>query len=250
MLTKLTEFLKVRKTAKKSEYTHTRIGDKEINIIGGSYCITANDENEFYTKYYDSVFVDKNAEYLTEKQIKGGQMVIDLDFRYNSDITNRQHTSENINDIICCYLNILQEFYDFDERPFKVYVFEKPNVNRLKDGSLTKDGLHLMFGLSIPFEVQLMIRQKMLNELPNYLNLPLINTWESVLDEGISKGTTNWTLYGSRKPQNEAYELKMVYNITFDLTDNEPKMEEDFDFDFDETTFKMLSCRYTDIPNF
>ena len=35
--------------------------------------------------------------------------------------------------------------------------------------------------------------------------LPLTNDVNSVLDEGISLGSTNWQLYGSRKPGNEAY---------------------------------------------
>jgi hypothetical protein len=42
-------------------------------------------------------------------------------------------------------------------------------------------------------------------------HLPLINSWEDVLDKGITEGTTNWQMYGSRKPGNEAYELTGVF---------------------------------------
>jgi hypothetical protein len=110
---KLTEFLKAHKTAKKGDFTHTKIGDKDLRIVGGSYCISENDENEFYTKYFESVFVDENDEYLTERQMKEGQMVVDLDFRYSRDIKDRQHTSQNINEIVVCYLEVFNIFHMF-----------------------------------------------------------------------------------------------------------------------------------------
>jgi phage/plasmid-associated DNA primase len=250
MSNKLTEFLKAHKTAKKGEFTHTRIGDKDLKITAGSYCINDRDTDEFYTKYYESVFVDKKEEYLTEKQIPEGQMLVDLDFRYSYETTERQHNSEDINKIIYSYLEIFKEFLIPDATMFNIYVFEKPNINRLKDQTLTKDGVHLIFGLNVPFEVQLLIRNRIMETIPELLELPLINNWTSVFDEGISKGTTNWTLYGSRKPKNEAYELKNVYKVQYDLTDNEVMIDEDLDFEVDENTFKMLSCRYSNIPKF
>jgi phage/plasmid-associated DNA primase len=248
----LPDFLKAHKTAKKGEITHTRIGDKELKIYGGSYSITDKDESEFYRKYFESVFVEGNEEYITEKQTIEGQMVVDLDFRYNKDlIKTRQHNKEDINDIVSCYLNLFQEFYDFDERPFPVYIFEKPNINVVPD-LYAKDGIHIIFGLNIPFEIQLLIRRRVINEIPEILNLPLINNWESVFDEGISKGTTNWTLYGSRKPDNEAYELTHYYNAELDITDNTFKLTEIkvTDFDLNENSIKLLSCRYKNIPKY
>ena len=39
---------------------------------------------------------------------------------------------------------------------------------------------------------------------------------DEVLDEGITKGTTNWQLYGSRKPGNESYMIKHHYLLELD----------------------------------
>ena len=36
---------------------------------------------------------------------------------------------------------------------------------------------------------------------------------KSVLDLGISKGTTNWQVFGSCKPHNERYQLSLYYDI-------------------------------------
>ena len=50
------------------------------------------------------------------------------------------------------------------------------------------------------------LRSQVIKKLPEIFgDLPLTNNWDSIYDEGLSKGTTNWQLYGSRKPGNEAY---------------------------------------------
>jgi hypothetical protein len=230
--------------------THTRIPDKDLNIFGGNYCINSCESNEFWNLYYNHVFEKGNKEYLTEKQY-GYALAIDFDFRYCYDVKTRQHTKENIEDIVFKYSEIIKECYLIEPIPFDIFVFEKPNVNRLEDGSLTKDGIHIIFGLQVDFDMQQEIRNKALKELPNILDLPLINTWDSVLDEGISKGSTNWQLFGSRKPANEAYELTHYYVLTLDKTDNEFMVDVRNVNTFDlKTNFSKLSVQYPNNPKF
>jgi P4 family phage/plasmid primase-like protien len=95
---------------------------------------------------------------------------------------------------------------------------EKPNVNRVADKELTKDGIHMIIGIQMDHTLQLMLRDNILQQIGDILDLPLTNSWENVLDEGISKGSTNWQLYGSQKPGNEAYEVK--YYLIAELTEN------------------------------
>ena len=201
--------------------THTRIGDKEQNIYGGSYIISQEDLTLFHKLYTFNVFEKKKLEYLTERQLETcGPILIDLDFRYNYDVEKRQHTKEQIQDLIMIYLEELKELFIFEEnKPFPIYVMEKPDVNRLADGSLTKDGIHLIIGIQMDHIMQLMLREKILGKISEIWELPLINEWDSVLDEGISRGTTNWQMYGSRKPGNLAYELTQYYLIGYDKTD-------------------------------
>ena len=233
--------------------SHTRIPDKELNIYAGAYIIPKEDLDTFFNLYYEYVFVNKKKEYLTEKQQEsGGPLVVDFDFRYNHDVTERQHTRSHVTDMICAYLDELKEYFIFEEdKPFSVYIFEKPNVNRLADGSLTKDGIHMMIGLQVDNIIQTMLRERMLNVLPDYLDLPLINTWDSVLDEGISKGHTNWQLFGSRKPGNEAYEFTHHYVITYDKSDGNFMMDERKVTDFDlKRDFAKLSVQFAGNPKF
>ena len=252
----LSEFL-AKHSAKNSSGvvpTHTRIPNKELNIYGGSYVIPKEELSTFYSLYYDHIFVKKKKEYLTEKQLENdGPMAVDFDFRYCYDVEKRIHTTDHVQDMVILYLEELKNYLLFSEnKPFNVFIFEKPNVNRLEDKTLTKDGIHMIIGLKIDHTMQLMIREKIIEKLPEmWADLPLTNTWESVLDEGISKGTTNWQLFGSRKPGNEAYELTQHYVISYDKTDGEFTMEEQKVEEFNlKEYFNKLSVQYDENPKF
>ena len=234
-------------------HTHTRIPDKDLNIYPGSYIIPQESLPEFYRLYYDHVFVKKKKEYLTEKQLENkNSLLVDFDFRYNYDVETRQHTKENILDMIVLYLEELKEYFLFEEnKPFDIFIFEKPNVNRLTDKTLTKDGIHMMICIEMDHILQLMLREKIIDKLQEAWELPLINNWESVLDQGISKGKTNWQLFGSRKPGNEAYELTNHFIASFDKNDGEFMMDEMKVEDFDmKNNFYKLTAQNTNIPSF
>jgi len=253
--TDLNEFL-AKHSCKDREgvsYTHTRIPDKNLNIFPGSYVIPNEELADFYALYYEKIFVKKQKEYLTEKQLEtGGPLAVDFDFRYEHSVTTRQHSKEHIIDMVCKYLDILKECYLVTPNvSFPIYIFEKPTVNRLEDGSLTKDGIHMIIGLQVDHTMQLIIREKIIEVLPEMWDLPLINSWDSVLDEGISTGKTGWQLFGSRKPGNQAYELTSHYIIKLDGKDNEFVLDEKEVTQFDlKNNFDKLSVRYDKNPRF
>jgi P4 family phage/plasmid primase-like protien len=240
-------------TSTSKTHTHTRMPGIDLNIYPASYIIPQESLPEFYRLYYEHVFVKKKKEYLTEKQLeKKNPLLVDFDFRYNYHVETRQHSKENIIDMIVLYLEELKEYFLFEEnKPFDIFIFEKPNVNRLTDKSLTKDGIHMMICIEVDHILQLMIREKILDKLQEVWELPLINNWESVLDEGISTGKTNWQLFGSRKPGNEAYELTGHYIAIFDKNDGEFMMDEMKLEDFDmKNNFYKLTAQNSKIPSF
>jgi len=209
--------------------THTRIPDQKMNIYGGSYIIPREELQTFMHLYYQNVFIKKKFEHLTEKQLdQNGPILIDIDLRYSIDVETRQHSREHIVDLInLLYLEELKELLVFEpNKPFPVYVFEKPDVNRLADGSLTKDGVHIIIGIQMDHTMQMMLRDKIIAKIEDIWELPIINSWDAVFDEGISKGTTNWQMYGSRKPGNQAYELTQYYIGSYDSRDGEFGLEE------------------------
>jgi len=249
----LSEFL-AKHYAKNGTITHTRIGDKELNIHGGSYSIPNEELTIFHKLYYDHIFVQKKKEYLTEKQLEtGGCMVVDFDFRYSYDVEERKHTKEHIQDMILLYLEELKTNFIFEEnKPFDVFIFEKSHVNRVEDKTVTKDGIHMLINIQVDHAMQTMIRDKMIEKLPEiWVDLPLTNGWDSVLDEGICKGKTNWQLFGSRKPANEPYELTQHFIIDYDPNDGEFMMDEKKVSDFDlKKNFIKLSVQNVNNPKF
>ena len=231
--------------------THTRIPDRDLNIYAGAYIINDEDKEEFKLVYCDKVFVNKQQEFLTEAQLPtGGPILVDLDFRYGIDIEDRQHEVAHISDLIELYLEQLKKIVDITEEEFPVFILEKPNVNTLED--VTKDGIHIVIGLHLHHEAQIMLREYILEEINNVLSeLPLQNDYGNIIDKGIVTGKTNWQLYGSRKPGNEAYELVQYWQIKYDEDEN------DFEYTdmMDETInhqdiFDLISARKSDNVRF
>ena len=153
------------------------------------------------------------------------------------------------------YLELIQSFYIIPpEQVFNVYIFEKPHVNMVKEEKqkqckpYTKVGIHMIIGLKVERPIQEDIRNKMISILPTteWSRLPLTNDWDAVLDAGITKGTTNISLLGSRKPANEAYalqyEYKCMYNETKDTFDIEKELGE-------YEPFPKMSVQYKDYPS-
>ena len=200
--TRLHNFLKIYHydTAKhnKTDITHTRIPDKKT-ITGGSYCIPSSKINEFNELYYNHVFKNNNPEYLTEKQLDKRPIMIDFDFRYDKSVTKRQHSKEHVMDIIELYLEELKLLLNFNSETFPIFILEKKNVNTKTDPNATKDGIHMIIGLILDTTMQLILRENVLKKIESIWDgLPLTNTWENVLDRGISAGHTNWQLIGSK----------------------------------------------------
>jgi P4 family phage/plasmid primase-like protien len=248
----LSDFLfkhRVQKGDESRPITNTRIGNQELEIYGGKYSIPDDKYADFLTnQYYREVFQKQQPEYLTETQLEKGPLLVDIDLRHPYDITTRQYTLEHITDLVGEYLATFKESFQIDdEAVIHTYLFQKPTVNRVANDKITKDGAHLIFSLHLDHIAQQLIRTKILEKIPEtwQTELNITNSWDKVFDEGISKGTTNWQLVGSRKPGNESYRLTGIFTSTFD------SMEEEFTTDFaDASTFNMateifkLSARY------
>jgi P4 family phage/plasmid primase-like protien len=234
--------------------THTRIPDSNLNIHPGSYYISKEELSLFHTIYYEHIFMKNRKEYLTERQlVDNGPLLVDIDIKYDYNISERQHNKHHIIEIISLYLDELKTFYVFDENTnFDVFVFEKPNVNRLEDKNITKDGIHLLFGIQVDRIIQVMLREKMLKILSEtFSDLPITNNIEDILDNAITKGSAPWQMYGSRKPGHEAYELTQYHTITYDNSDGQFMLNEKSAKLFDlKNNFIKLSAQNEDNPKF
>mgnify|MGYP000267355990 CR=1 FL=1 len=94
---------------KHTTITHTRIGDKNNNIYGGSYHIAGDDLQTFYNLYYKEVFVNNQPEYFTEKQnLSSGLMYVDLDFNYKE--LGRHHNKDLVEQLVYSYFEAMKKY--------------------------------------------------------------------------------------------------------------------------------------------
>ena len=215
----LDKFLKGCITNDKSLVNYTKIGNNALNIFGNKYFIPDDMTKTFYEHYKKFVFEEKQDAYLTEKQLDKGKILIDLDFRYDSSVDTKQHTNEHIEDMIEMILNGFNEmFQDIQGKNITFYIFEKESVNQCEDK--TKDGIHMMINILCDVATKRILRDYMIAQLPDiWDDLPITNTWNDVVDEGVIKGIVNWQLYGSKKPGNLAYKLKSIYETSMSTDD-------------------------------
>ena len=249
-MVELDNFLKQNLSSKGEIFTNTRIPCNKNNIYGGKYNIADDKYENFINIYYNHVFIKKNNEYLTEKQlIEHGPLLIDIDFRYNLDITSKQHLKDHLIDLVMLYADNISKYFNIENnKSINVYILEKKHVN-IQD-KLTKDGIHIIFGIKVHKALQVIFRENILKEITNiWEDLPITNSWEDVFDEGVTKGFVNWQLYGSKKPDNEPYLLK--YNFRLKYSNNDWEIEDKNIMEFNlKNNIHKLSARYPNHPSF
>jgi hypothetical protein len=82
-----------------------------------------------------------------------------------------------------------------------------------------KDGIHIIFPhVIIDNNTQFFIRKKILDVASQiFKDLYLCNEYEDVIDKAIINANC-WQMYGSKKPEAEAYRVTKVYNYRNDET--------------------------------
>lgn len=233
-----------------SNYTHTRIGNGQ-DIKASAFSIPPSELQTFYRLYCHHVFKLGKPEYLTEKQLQNGPPIaVDFDFRYDLSVSEHQYGEGHITDIIELYMSEIKALLQIDENAtISAFVMEKDNVNRVPEKQYTKDGIHIIFGVQMDHVMQQMLRDRILQKIPQICDIPITNSWDTVLDAGISAGTTGWQLYGSKKPAHEAYKLTHHYVATMDASGEFEIIEKEEKFDV-FANFEKLSVQYTGNPKF
>jgi P4 family phage/plasmid primase-like protien len=228
MSSTLNAFLYERKVGKGESNTNNRIPH---NGIGGAYFISDIDYPQFLNLYRKEIIETGKHDYLTETQLPSdGPILVDFDFRFPYEMTERQYTKDHIDDAVGAYAEELVKMFQFDETSlYKIYVLEKTAINRVEEKRITKDGLHFIIGISAERKMQIALRSRILTRLEEMWGgedgLPITNTWEDVLDNGITQGGTGWQLYGSTKPGCEPYQLTHIYTVGYDSSDRQPTID-------------------------
>jgi P4 family phage/plasmid primase-like protien len=251
---KLSKFMNNKFITKGQKATHTRIGNKLLNITGGAYNIDYSDEKTFkmfIKKYTACVFKNKYSEYLTELQDKenGGPILIDLDFKLKKDTKERIFDADVISDIIETYIDKINYYFDLTNvETFEIFVLLKDEMVKEKD--YIKDGIHIQINLKLKHDKQLFLRKKIMNtindEIFNSSGFEFTNDLDDIFDKSISSGNTGWLMYGSKKPGGEPYKLKYKFTVHKDIDDEFEIVDNDIKDETKKSLVRKLLIRNCD----
>lgn len=210
----LYNFLEGCRVGKGEDFTHTSIFDP-----AGSFYITPEKYDDFIKLYKETLLCNKDV-HMTERHRDIGPILIDLDFRFAlsdgdaDEQCKRRYTIDDVMNILRIYANELKEYFVVPENNIKFYVMEKdlPVVEHGK--GVLKDGIHIMVpGIVTKPNFQFMLRKKILNSIEESLaHLRLSNKIADVVDEAVIE-RNNWQMYGSRKPNCQAYRVSHIFNF-------------------------------------
>jgi P4 family phage/plasmid primase-like protien len=224
-------FLDEKSVEKGKKFTHTSMGKPT-----GSYYIE-NEDIEIFNELYQKAIMDGKTLHITEKHDDIGPIIVDLDFKYDYEIEERQHNKEFVKKIVEIYNDTILELLDINEHDNRLesFVFERNQPYRTK--GITKDGIHILYPKIVTSpEVQYYIREIILKKISGLLDeIPLTNKPYDVVDKSVIFNT-NWLLYGSSKPNLDPYILKYIFNSKINEIDLES-------YNFDTNVAGFFSIR-------
>lgn len=197
--------------------------DNRWNLTGmgkqtGKFLIPESEYGEFLQVYYTHVFVKRLPAFLLERhQPLASPILIDLDFRFPKPIA-RQYTGEQIKLFITTFTDAIHKFI-IRSIPLRFYVQETPEPQLDVTKDLCKDGIHIVCSdLIMKYEDLHSLRKFVLESgviqsvFPDNLTSPA-----ECLDESVIQ-RNNWFLYGSSKPDREAYCVTSCFILDIDGT--------------------------------
>jgi len=217
----LKQFLKdhENKSKESREFTHTSMGKPftKYNI--------SDEENELFLEYYENAIKNGENYHITEKHKDVSPILIDFDFKFDLQYSERQYNENHIIEIIKLYNTEIKNIFNIDDEDDKLtsFVFQRDEPYKSKD--IIKDGLHIMYPYIVcEPNVQHYIRKCVLKNIHNVLkdlkfkndsNKPLDKIYEDVVDKAVIY-TNGWLLFQSTKPGLPPYQLTYIFDYDVD----------------------------------
>ena len=195
----------------------------------GSYIIPDENIDTFHELYDRCLEVNKRAGEnkidlnIIERHNEYSSILIDLDEKYNIDIVDRQHTDEQIKQIVELYQKKIREvFYIEDEYQLNAFVFERSKPYVIY-GDIVRMVFILCFHMLFHHQIRNIISENVLSKEidPIVMDLPLHEkvTMAELVDKSVIH-KNGWFLYGSTKPHTDVYDITKIY--TSELKEIDP----------------------------
>ena len=232
---KLNKFLSKHYVSKEAEHqnlTHTALCPGRS---GGRYNIPDNLYDEFF-KLYSDVILEGIPLGLIERPNKISPIRVDIDFRYKEVYDAHLYNREDLENFVFAYFNEIKKYCNVSKEDSQVFVYEitKPVLDKDK----CKDGIHILFPyINTASDIQHIIRNNILDIFGDIFpqdRLKFINSPDDIIDKSIID-KNGWIMYGSSKPNRQAYKLTQSYLFNQNIIDDDMSLEE-----VDVSTYNLL----------
>ena len=237
----LKEFLQKHKTIPEKPFTHTALGQPP-HSYPGSYCIDDEELSLFYNLYNKYVFEKSNVVHLTERHKEVSPILIDLDFRHSTKDQKRHYSPEFVVTFLELYVQEIKKLIPtIDDNNLVAFVLEKTTPNYQGGKGVFKDGIHILFPyiVSEP-KLQYLLRWNTITNpkiIDLFKTINVINDVDDIFDIAVIE-RNNWQMYGSTKPNHEAYKLTNIYK------NKDEEMKQIHNKFSDKDILKLLSIRH------
>lgn len=189
--------------------THTSWGK-----LMGKFHIPDSRIKEFH-KLYAIEVQNKASLGIIEQHKEVGPVVIDFDFKFDLDVTERRFDEDDIKKIVKVYMDEIKKSFIIDDEINKLmaFVFLREKPYQFKGN--TKDGIHIIFPfiISVP-EIQLVIRNNVMKKFADEKILDHIgmkNQISDIIDRSVID-RNGWFMFGSTKPYCTPYMPTYIFD--------------------------------------
>jgi P4 family phage/plasmid primase-like protien len=217
---------------------------QSYGLFCGVFVLNKTQRKELMNLYIKAINAGVKDFSILERQKEFAPIIVDIDLEiptedYKND--TRLYNNKLIFNIIKKYIYAINTYLETNNKDFKICLFEKAKPQE-KEG-IYKDGFHIVFpDICVQTKMRHLIRYKVVKMCEDE---GIFDDFSSGPDKIIDKAVVSsngWFLYGSCKPNGQAYYLSKIYDMKLDVIyDNDTKTDEN-EID-NETLINYLSLQ-------
>lgn len=180
--------------------------------------IDEDDLDEFYKLYCADV---RNGVplFLTEKMTAVGMLRVDLDFKYEGDVSEHKHTQAQVISFVKAYMEEVRKYIQVPE-DVEVFILEKDYPTYDKAKNVSNSGIHMHIpSIKTRSSIETTIRRNLIRRMPEFfpgLEFAKGKTWDDVYDKSPLSHNNNWPMLGSKKPAEGSLPYRIRYILDWE----------------------------------
>lgn len=184
----------------------------------GKFHIPEEKMEQFHKLYAIEVYDGKKLG-IIEQHTEVSPLLIDFDFKFDENVTERQFNEKHIKNIVQFYIDEIEESFIINNRNDDLIAFVFQRDEPYEYNGNIKDGIHIIFPyiISEP-HIQYIIRDNVIKrciEEKILDDIPTKNQMNDIIDRSVIC-KNGWFMFGSSKPYCDPYKLVTIYDCNLD----------------------------------